>query len=417
MIAFSPLDSQRSASDQRPTLAYRIALFAFYIFVISVPAENLVLFSGIGTISRLAGLISLALWGAVTLYERLHIRKFYASAFIFTVLFMIYGFLTTLWAVYPDISIQRTITNIQLLIFLFLMRQFITSEAGYRTTLLAYSFGATLTSLSIFQSYFENAGNYTLYTRLTAENFDPNEAGMNIVIAILILAYLIRTQKSILWRSLGLAVMGVLTISVFLTASRGATIGLAIVYLTFLPYFLRTNLIVRVVLVAGGLLFIQVLTVVVPEASWTRLSDLVNLTQSGLGGRRDIWTEGLIIWQDYPVFGVGVDSFRYKLDEYYGVSLVAHNTFLSILTEQGIIGFTLFTLIVFDLFLSARYLPPLERWFFLSMFIAWSILSFSTVEEYHKITWFVLGLPMVRIGVILDSRMRGTSALLRKHQT
>lgn len=404
MINSPKISLQFSTFDHNPTLLHKLALYSFYGFVLAIPAENIILVSGIGTISRLMGIISLALWALLTVFQRLPVRRFHTAAFSFTLLFMGYGLVTTLWATYPNLSLQRTVTNIQLLSFIFLMRQFVVTDKIFRQILTCYCIGATITSLSIFKSYFDNIDHLAAYIRLTAQNFNPNEAAMYIVISILLLAHLNQTHRSMLRRIIGLGVIGLQTVAVLMTASRGAAIGMAFVYFTFSWYLFRAKIVTRILLIVFGFLFIQVVLSVVPSTSWERLSELQNLAESNLGARREIWSVSLEIFLDHPVFGVGVDSFRYKLGEYTGIQLVAHNTFVSVLVEQGIIGFTLFALILIDIILGLKYLPLKERMPLLLLVLTWSILALSATIEYQKITWFSISVPLVRIAMVQESK-------------
>ncbi|MCK4533012.1 O-antigen ligase family protein [bacterium] len=79
-----------------------------------------------------------------------------------------------------------------------------------------------------------------------------------------------------------------------------------------------------------------------------------------------IWEDTLNLWSDYPVFGSGVGSFRdyypqYKRMEGTSTAQYAHNEYLNLLVEMGIVGFVLFGWIIVRLFREAiprRFLYP-----------------------------------------------------------
>ena len=79
-----------------------------------------------------------------------------------------------------------------------------------------------------------------------------------------------------------------------------------------------------------------------------------------------IWEDTLNLWSDYPVFGSGLGTFRdyyprYKRMEETYTAQYAHNEYLNLLAEMGIVGFLLFGWIIIRLFRDAvprRFLYP-----------------------------------------------------------
>jgi O-antigen ligase len=77
-----------------------------------------------------------------------------------------------------------------------------------------------------------------------------------------------------------------------------------------------------------------------------------------VGTRTDIWRAAVTIWEQHPVLGVGVGGFPLAYAEtpipgklflpntVFQPPPHAHNLFLNILAEQGIIGFVVFLLVV-----------------------------------------------------------------------
>jgi O-antigen ligase len=75
-------------------------------------------------------------------------------------------------------------------------------------------------------------------------------------------------------------------------------------------------------------------------------------------------------------------------------SLVAHNTFFSVLVEQGVIGFALFCALLLTLVLAAWKLPSIERLFWLCILLTWAVGALDLTWEDRKPTWFFFGLLM-----------------------
>ena len=131
----------------------------------------------------------------------------------------------------------------------------------------------------------------------------------------------------------------------------------------------------------------------VPSASWQRFSTLQQEMKGGtFSHRTDIWRAGVEVYQDHPVVGVGSGAYPTAVQPIYGSSIVAHNTFLSILVETGAIGLLLFVSLLLTLLASARRLPPLSQKLWMIILLAWAVGVSGGTWEYKKATWFLFGL-------------------------
>lgn len=63
---------------------------------------------------------------------------------------------------------------------------------------------------------------------------------------------------------------------------------------------------------------------------------------TGGSGRANIWDNALKLFRAYPLFGVGLYNFQHYNLRVFGDSHYAHNTYLEILVEGGLIGAVLF---------------------------------------------------------------------------
>lgn len=154
---------------------------------------------------------------------------------------------------------------------------------------------------------------------------DPNDLGLLFVSCIPMAAYLSsRGGLMGLRRLFWLAVAGVLVYGVYLTDSRGALLALLAVMGVYI--WQRKG-----VLVAGAL---GAMAVGVLLALPSRFSE-IDAEEESAQGRIESWYEGLQMFQGHPLFGVGPDQYT----DYN--PLTAHNSFVLILAETGIIGYTL----------------------------------------------------------------------------
>ena len=142
-----------------------------------------------------------------------------------------------------------------------------------------------------------------------------------------------------------------ITAGVLLTASRGALGSFALVLImafVFIPSRKVRLIIGGVGLAAGSLLYAAVSGWV---GSWSWLGPAIDRLDTsgrevGDDPRLRLWARAIAVWNDHPLFGVGIGQFgRFTIDvngyDEDDVGQIAHNTFLSFLVETGIFGMLL----------------------------------------------------------------------------
>ncbi len=150
----------------------------------------------------------------------------------------------------------------------------------------------------------------------------------------------------------GLTFLGV--IGLLSSNSRGAWMGFAaaIAILTFMGYLRAKYLLAGIALVALILCALSALNL----AGLAHASDF---GEQATGGRIEVWGVALLVFANHPFIGIGWMNFAELLpsvtDWRYGAGMHAHDIYLSILAETGLIGFILFFApIVIVLMRSAR---------------------------------------------------------------
>jgi hypothetical protein len=155
---------------------------------------------------------------------------------------------------------------------------------------------------------------------------DPNDLCVLLVVGILLSLYWITERRLGIGRFAWLGALGLFLYALALTQSRGgflALLGGLIVFLRMRFGWLTTLLLCA---------FLLPLFFVVFAGRQTAIS-----ATAGTGQERiQIWSDGLMLFRDAPVFGVGMD----KYEEFVGH--VAHNSYLQAFTELGLFGGVLF---------------------------------------------------------------------------
>ena len=154
---------------------------------------------------------------------------------------------------------------------------------------------------------------------------DPNDLGLLFVMSLPMALYLSgRGGLFGLARLFWLAISGVLLYGIYLTDSRGTLLALLVILAVYVWW--RRGLFTAMVLGAIALVGMMALP--------SRMQDL-DVSEASAAGRVDSWYEGLQMFREHPLLGVGADM-------YTDINpLTAHNSFVLVLAETGIIGFTI----------------------------------------------------------------------------
>ncbi len=392
----------------------RIAYIFIWVFVASIPTQEVaasILVEVSGTISRLVGLAASMVAILALIYEG-RLRPFSVVHGII-VLFLAWGGFSFLWSADQSATFSRLVTNVQLAVMILLFCQFGAEKDENRGLVAAYVFGAAVSLIELFRRVIFGLTFESGYfiDRYTAFDNNPNDYALALAIAIPMAWYLVLSARKRWHVVLGYLYTGAGTVGVILTGSRGglvaAVVGVLILPLSMWRLSHSRKIVTVALLFVGGWVGVQV----TPERVINRLMTLEEYAPDtipdtyygeleGPNIRTVLWKQGFREFLNNPqvaVVGVGAGAYMEGVEPLYGERFVAHNVFVSVLVEQGIIGFTLFVLIIYLVLSPLRYLDPAERFLWLFAFMTWAIgVSFITWEQ-TKNTWFVIGMLAARI--------------------
>lgn len=163
---------------------------------------------------------------------------------------------------------------------------------------------------------------------------DPNDMGMFLVMNIPIAVFFLVSAKGWLMKGVYLLTTIFLVFGIYWTGSRGSLLGLLAVLFAF--FYLRFGKI-KSILLAG----ISLPVILVAMGSFRTISKDDESSMQ----RLTAWYEGIQMLLHRPLFGFGKERFL----EYH--SKLAHNSFVTVMSELGIIGYTLWMSFVLLIFL------------------------------------------------------------------
>ena len=370
----------------------KLAFWVSLIFVFTIPWETVIEYPILGSISRLAGLIMAIIWLAAMPFGR-HVRKpgvFHAALCAFVAL----NATSIFWSANPERTTTLILTWVQLLVMSLIFWDLYTSRKAVIAALQMYVLGAYVVLGDTLANYVVGRTFYP--DRFSAAGISPDDTGVILALGLPIAAYLTVFRQSdrlavplkilnslyFLAAFVGIALSG--TRTALIAAIPGVLFALSLVMHS------RFSAQIRV-----GLLFIVGASIVlprIPATSIQRLGTTGSEMESGdLNGRERLWREGLASFERHPMLGVGTNMFRSVNTE----GKVAHNSFVSVLVELGILGFLLYVTIIFIAGLRILGQPPWDKWLWISVFIGWILSSSTLTWEYRKPTWLFLNLIVV----------------------
>jgi O-antigen ligase len=331
------------------------------IFAVLSFLDTVIPVQGALSAPKLLGLMLMLSWLAlVTAGEREHRERIFSHpAFLFVlVLFVGWSLISATWAENPGAAVvgfTRYLPNAMLFLIVFAAvrtREHLLWVVG------AFVIGAFLSGLYglIVPAPPQDIG------RLAGAGGDPNETAAAMVAGLALATALgIAVRGKPLVR-LACAVAGVICmLALFLTSSRGGLIalGVALIAAVFLGGRRRGTMLFAAL--GAVLVTVFYFATIAPDSVRERVTH-----PEGGTGRVDIWTVGWRMVQDNAIEGVGSGNFttasiHYLLepgallrdDFIVDTPKVAHNTYLQVLAELGVVGFVLFVTILLFSFVCA----------------------------------------------------------------
>ncbi|WP_248361456.1 O-antigen ligase family protein [Anaeromyxobacter oryzae] len=254
-----------------------------------------------------------------------------------------------------------------------------------------YIVGCCVDLILIFSAFksgttIDSAGRYGL------ANVNSNYTAYSLVsgVPLLVLLYWRRARRR-LASSIALMVgMSTFGLGIGLTGCRGATVAFLLCVFVIAARGLKTRPL------AGGLFTASMAGVLV--AGWSHVEDVLpsrlfldaSSAEDLSSGRFTLWERALVIFGRNPLLGSGADSYPWLSED----GMHAHNVFLSVLAELGIIGLLLLVVALALLFRSyfRSSASKSARSAALMLVCTWLVIAGTGVWQYALPAWIMFGL-------------------------
>jgi O-antigen ligase len=363
------------------------AYAALWLFIFTLPWEGIIRVGGVSIVSRATGMLALAvaLLAVVITGKVRRWHAFHVAALLFVLCAGAELFFFHSGERLPG----KYYTYVQLFAVLWMIWELATSRSRVLSLLLAYVFGAYVASLDTIRLYRTEGSSLR---RFAAGGVDPNDLAMALALAVPMAWYLSLTYRKPLLRWICRGYLPVGLVAIGLTGSRGGMIA-TVCALLIVPVSMtkltpgRLATAVAMLALSGALAVAYVPDKVVARLASTQ-TDVEDLR---FGGRFKLWVAGLQAFTQKPMLGYGTSGFIPAIYPILGSkSQVAHNSYLSVLVEQGIIGFAFYMWMLIAVWRAVRRLPRGDRRFAFVLLCTLALAMAPLTWEDRKPVWFIL---------------------------
>jgi O-antigen ligase len=390
-------------------LAAGVAVFATVTFFVLIPGLG----ASFVSVVKLAGAaLLLSLGRKIGRRTLLHAHPVLAALAIALVM---WAFASALWA--PDLvrARSRALTLLLGLVLVFVVYGAIQKPRHARWLVHGYVTGAVLSALVGLVAPASDPD----ASRLSGGIGDPNELALVLVPGLALAFFALRGARSTLERWWLVASATVMAFALLETGSRGGLIALGVAFTVALILGGRERTRVLAALLGFAGLAVMYFAFAAPADLRGHVADF---TTGGGSGRTDLWAIARQVAADHPVLGVGIGNFEAVEAQYASqanlpsVDLVidephvVHNTYLELLAELGVVGFTCFVALVAGAVVlgwravrsfaraGATDLELLARGLLVGLG-GMLAASFFLSAEYEKQLWLLLGFAVALAGI------------------
>jgi len=378
----------------------KIILSYLSLIIFLIPVENVTLIAGRGTLLRYLGFGIVPLFFIDT-FNQMKLYRWSVEQWIFFI-FVFWVILSRAWSYSVEATVTSSVTYISLFFFVWLIVSYIDSLQKISIVTIIYLAGCLISLFLGRHSSADWASNIE-YMRYGGGGNDQNDYAFILALGCDISFMHIFLSRKRLASMLFLIISFIMMAAIISTYSRAGFLALVILLLGLL-YFCWRSFKRNVYLLVFACISMGIVFLFVPGVFWDRI--LEGTSSVTFLSRKDVWESGIAAWKSHPIIGVGAGAFipaTILLSNRF--FLVAHNTFISVLVELGIVGLGLFVLIFFLLlrlgwrqFILFRFFDNFKaKYIYFIGFISPLVFLpafLSLTFESKKVLWFAIALAI-----------------------
>ncbi len=382
----------------------KLVFVLLLLFILTIPIEDTLSVNKDLSMTRMLGQVVIGAWGIVVILTQ-KIRRIHPF-YIFTVLFIAWNVMSVFWTIDYGLTELRTKTYVQLGIMSVMIWDLVDGKDKLRAVIQTYIIGAYISISGTIINFIFGKEAY-LYSggRYVANGFNANDLAIILALGVPMAWYMVISsgaQVKFKWfRIINMLYIPLAFFAVILTGSRaGFLVALiSLVYIILSTRWLGKWGRVSLVLLLAGLVLAA--AIVVPDATLERVLSTFMMGESDdLGGRLTIYAAAARSIDAHPLLGVGCGAFKSAT----GLNIIAHNSFLSVLSETGIIGFLFFTIMLIICAVEALRQPKMEAFLWVTVLLMWGLGGSSVSWDFRKPTWLLLTLIIISAELFVEKK-------------
>lgn len=339
----------------------KFTLFLLCVFVAFLPFEGMGYIEDLPSAGKLVGMLMVG--AAIVAFLTGHRLRMLSRPMVVRVVLVLYSGMSVAWSFAREDTLSTLPRIAQLLVFILLVWEFAVTYKDQMWVLRSLLVGM-LVPLAMAFAEFRGASRFQVEAgeRFTGGGADLNYLAYMCSVSILIAVYLATNAAALdrycRWLYWGMAILCAL--ECMLTGSRGGFVCLlvAAVFAMILAGVSRRRILTILQVLAAGLVVFVLVYYLVPAALLNRVTREQSIAEDP---RYGIWMRGLVALRKDPILGLGAGAYARATSIPGERVAVAHNTFLSVLVELGVVGLALYLWYTVMLFGAAWRLPRREK--------------------------------------------------------
>jgi len=385
----------------------KLTILSFYFCVIGIMtfSDNIQTIY-ISNISFMIFILSGSLF--IIKRNRIYIDKY----IIFLILLLFWILLSCTWAVNFDASISKTITILQLVVFAIVSYSFFASEKNVEHIIKSIFVGGLF---MCFYTIYYYGTNYIFESmiygqRLGNEINQINTMGMYASLTLILgIYYFLYNQKKIY--ILTSIVSFIIALS---SGSRKALIMIIFGTLFLIIFKYGMKKIYKIIPVLGAFILVYTLVMALPmfELVQQRMNTFINIftdegkVDNSTTVRLEMIEFGLTKFEKNPFLGYGINNYGILYKQYTGWSTYAHNNYIELLVDIGIVGFLIYYLAYIYLIYKLIHLiakKHKEALIIMAIILTQILMDFGMVSYYNKMTYVYLTLGYIYLNFTISN--------------
>ncbi len=308
---------------------------------------------------------------------------------LFAVMLGVWYLVGIWWSPTPEYSTKILQTYIMLIMMSLMFTYLINDEYKFRWAYQVYVAGCLMATGIIVYNWLNGIeGPY--YERYTVEHIETDNMAILLAFGIPMAVWLYTQANSWIIKLGNVGAIPVIFYGIFLTGTRTGLVcgSIGIAYLAFTQRKASFNLkIIYTGIVIGAAVAVVSLA---PKSSVERIFSIFAAVESGdLNYRTVIWQHTMSVWADNPILGGGTGSLGHTLNPYYVNFEWAHNSYIQILGENGLIGLAIYLMMIGSLLYYALKCQVETKFFLLTLWFTIFISQMTLHSQNLKEVWFV----------------------------